>query len=167
MLTLNLELPESWLVEPVMALHDLDNLRLADIHEQVQRLGAGWAVRQHVTRVVCTHVLRFCLCGFPCSTLSTCAQPCKLSRGATSHLAGAPLMLWCVYVLQVAYAEYELDAIMLTGSCTEFAPGKQLPPPKGLELHLGTEQQQHRVSTHHRGREGWGWGLEQGGCTAQ
>lgn len=34
-LTLNLELPESWLVEPVMALHDLDNLRLADIHEQV------------------------------------------------------------------------------------------------------------------------------------
>lgn len=35
MLTLNLELPESWLVEPVMALHDLDNLRLADIQEQV------------------------------------------------------------------------------------------------------------------------------------
>jgi UDP-glucose:glycoprotein glucosyltransferase len=34
-LTLNLELPESWLVEPVMALHDLDNLRLADIPEQV------------------------------------------------------------------------------------------------------------------------------------
>jgi hypothetical protein len=34
-LTLNLELPESWLVEPVMALHDLDNLRLADIQEQV------------------------------------------------------------------------------------------------------------------------------------
>lgn len=36
-LTLNLELPESWLVEPVMALHDLDNLRLADIPEQVRR----------------------------------------------------------------------------------------------------------------------------------
>lgn len=36
-LTLNLELPESWLVEPVMALHDLDNLRLADIQEQVQQ----------------------------------------------------------------------------------------------------------------------------------
>jgi hypothetical protein len=34
-LTLNLELPESWLVEPVMALHDFDNLRLADVHEQV------------------------------------------------------------------------------------------------------------------------------------
>jgi hypothetical protein len=45
----------------------------------------------------------------------------------------------------VAYAEYELDAIMLTGSCTEFAPGKQLPPPKGLELHLGTEQDPHMV----------------------
>lgn len=34
-LTLNLELPESWLVEPVMALHDFDNLRLADVPEQV------------------------------------------------------------------------------------------------------------------------------------
>jgi hypothetical protein len=50
-----------------------------------------------------------------------------------------------VAALQVAYAEYELDAIMLTGSCTEFAPGKQLPPPKGLELHLGTEQEPHMV----------------------
>lgn len=49
-------------------------------------------------------------------------------------------------VLQVAYAEYELDAIMLTGSCSEYAPGKQLPPPKGLELNLGTEQQPHEVS---------------------
>lgn len=47
--------------------------------------------------------------------------------------------------LQVAYAEYELDAIMLTGSCIDHAPGKQLPPPKGLELHLGTEQQPHMV----------------------
>lgn len=47
--------------------------------------------------------------------------------------------------LQVAYAEYELDAIMLTGSCTEYAPGKQLPPPKGLELNLGAEQQPHMV----------------------
>lgn len=40
-LTLNLELPESWLVEPVMALHDLDNLRLADISEQVRVWGWG------------------------------------------------------------------------------------------------------------------------------
>lgn len=52
----------------------------------------------------------------------------------------------CVVCLQVAYAEYELDAIMLTGSCTEYSPGKQLPPPKGLELQLGTEQQPHMVS---------------------
>lgn len=48
-------------------------------------------------------------------------------------------------MLQVAYAEYELDAIMLTGSCSEMSPGKQLPPPKGLELNLGTEQQPHAV----------------------
>jgi UDP-glucose:glycoprotein glucosyltransferase len=51
-----------------------------------------------------------------------------------------------LHVLQVAYAEYELDAIMLTGSCSEISPGKQLPPPKGLELNLGTEQQPHAVS---------------------
>ena len=38
-LTLNLELPEGWLVEPVMALHDLDNLRLADVPEQVGLTG--------------------------------------------------------------------------------------------------------------------------------
>jgi UDP-glucose:glycoprotein glucosyltransferase len=52
-LTLNLETPESWLVEPVMALHDLDNLLLDSIPERV------------------------------------------------------------------AYAEYELEAIMLSGSCLE------------------------------------------------
>lgn len=49
-LTLNLELPESWLVEPVMALHDLDNLRLADIPEQVG----------------------LCVCGACCCTVTHC-----------------------------------------------------------------------------------------------
>eukprot|EP00879_Flechtneria_rotunda_P024541 GHRR01026020.1.p1 GENE.GHRR01026020.1~~GHRR01026020.1.p1 ORF type:complete len:588 (+),score=241.16 GHRR01026020.1:107-1870(+) len=84
-LTLNLELPESWLVEPVMALHDLDNLRLADIPEQV------------------------------------------------------------------AYAEYELEAIMLTGSCNEvdssWGKKSKLPPPRGLQLHLGTNSNPHQVDT--------------------
>eukprot|EP00879_Flechtneria_rotunda_P031210 GHRR01034073.1.p1 GENE.GHRR01034073.1~~GHRR01034073.1.p1 ORF type:complete len:118 (+),score=33.34 GHRR01034073.1:436-789(+) len=83
-LTLNLELPESWLVEPVMALHDLDNLRLADIPEQV------------------------------------------------------------------AYAEYELEAIMLTGSCNEvdssWGKKSKLPPPRGLQLHLGTNSNPHQAS---------------------
>uniref|UniRef100_A0A383VGR8 UDP-glucose:glycoprotein glucosyltransferase n=1 Tax=Tetradesmus obliquus TaxID=3088 RepID=A0A383VGR8_TETOB len=84
-LTLNLELPESWLVEPVMALHDFDNLRLADVHEQV------------------------------------------------------------------AYAEYELEAIMLSGSCSEVGSDAsrkaRLPPPRGLQLHLGTSAQPHQVDT--------------------
>ncbi|WIA20770.1 hypothetical protein OEZ85_005134 [Tetradesmus obliquus] len=84
-LTLNLELPESWLVEPVMALHDFDNLRLADVHEQV------------------------------------------------------------------AYAEYELEAIMLSGSCSEVGSDAsrkaRLPPPRGLQLHLGTPSQPHQVDT--------------------
>ena len=84
-LTLNLELPESWLVEPTMALHDFDNLRLVDVPEQV------------------------------------------------------------------AYAEYELEAIMLTGSCSEVASGGKgglkgkLPPPRGLQLHLGTPEKPHQV----------------------
>lgn len=51
-LTLNLELPESWLVEPVMALHDLDNLRLADIPEQV-RCWAGFCFFGGEGRGVC------------------------------------------------------------------------------------------------------------------
>lgn len=82
-LTLNLELPESWLVEPTMALHDFDNLRLADVPEQV------------------------------------------------------------------AYAEYELEAIMLTGSCSEVGGAgvgrSKLPPPRGLQLHLGTPETPHQV----------------------
>jgi hypothetical protein len=48
-LTLNLELPESWLVEPVMALHDFDNLRLADVHEQVR---AAVSYTQHVASML-------------------------------------------------------------------------------------------------------------------
>jgi hypothetical protein len=51
-LTLNLELPESWLVEPVMALHDLDNLRLADIHQQVQGKGGGEAAPDNKAAVL-------------------------------------------------------------------------------------------------------------------
>lgn len=30
-----MDVPEPWLVEAVKALHDLDNLRLADVHERV------------------------------------------------------------------------------------------------------------------------------------
>lgn len=40
-LTLNLDVPETWLLEPAAALHDLDNLRLEDVPEQV----AGWGGR--------------------------------------------------------------------------------------------------------------------------
>lgn len=55
------------------------------------------------------------------------------------------VVLYTHTITQVAYAEYELDAIMLTGSCTDYSPGKQLPPPKGLQLHLGTQQTPHMV----------------------
>jgi hypothetical protein len=54
--------------------------------------------------------------------------------------------LWCP---QVAYAEYELEAIMLSGSCSEVGSDAfrkaRMPPPRGLQLHLGTPAQPHQV----------------------
>jgi UDP-glucose:glycoprotein glucosyltransferase len=51
--------------------------------------------------------------------------------------------------LQVAYAEYELEAIMLSGSCSEVGSNAfrkaRMPPPRGLQLHLGTPAQPHQV----------------------
>ncbi|KAI8470132.1 MAG: hypothetical protein J3K34DRAFT_469371 [Monoraphidium minutum] len=85
-MTLNLEVPEAWLVEATKAVHDLDNLRLA-------------------TKAV--HDLD------------------------NLRLADVPEA--------VAYAEYELEAVMLTGSCTEaLGQGRRGAPPRGLELQLGT-----------------------------
>ncbi|GIL48985.1 hypothetical protein Vafri_5482 [Volvox africanus] len=80
-LTLNLDAPEAWLVEPAAALYDLDNLRLEDV--------AG----------------------------------------------------------EVAFAEFELDALMLTGSCVDVTASGRMTPPRGLQLHLGTQEQPHRVDT--------------------
>ncbi|GBF95627.1 UDP-glucose:glyco glucosyltransferase [Raphidocelis subcapitata] len=81
-LTLNLEVPEAWMVEATKSVYDLDNLRLADVPEAV------------------------------------------------------------------AYAEYELEALMLTGSCTEALPGgRRGAPPRGLELRLGTKAEPRRVDT--------------------
>lgn len=80
-LTLQMDVPEAWLVEPAMALHDLDNLKLIDVPESV------------------------------------------------------------------AYAEFELEAIMLTGACSDKTDSARGAPPRGLQLHLGTLQQPHVVDT--------------------
>ncbi|GLI71786.1 hypothetical protein VaNZ11_017131 [Volvox africanus] len=80
-LTLNLDAPEAWLVEPAAALYDLDNLRLEDV--------AG----------------------------------------------------------EVAFAEFELDALMLTGSCVDVTASGRMTPPRGLQLHLGTQEHPHLVDT--------------------
>ncbi|KAG2424815.1 hypothetical protein HXX76_014236 [Chlamydomonas incerta] len=80
-LTLNMEAPESWLLEPAAAAHDLDNLRLEDV------------------------------------------------PGET------------------AYAEFELDSLMLTGSCVDVTASGRLTPPRGLQLHLGTPAAPHLVDT--------------------
>mmetsp|Transcript_15299 Transcript_15299/g.41363 ORF Transcript_15299/g.41363 Transcript_15299/m.41363 type:complete len:1550 (+) Transcript_15299:445-5094(+) len=77
-LTLNMDVPEAWLVEATQAAHDVDNMRLADIEGSI------------------------------------------------------------------AYTEYELDALMLTGSCVDVTQGStRMTPPRGLQLHLGTFAEPH------------------------
>ncbi|XP_010523682.1 PREDICTED: UDP-glucose:glycoprotein glucosyltransferase isoform X2 [Tarenaya hassleriana] len=77
-LTMNLDVPEPWLVEPVIAIHDLDNILLENMGE------------------------------------STTLQ-----------------------------AVFELDALVLTGHCSE----KDHEPPRGLQLILGTKSRPHLVDT--------------------
>ncbi|XP_009780014.1 UDP-glucose:glycoprotein glucosyltransferase isoform X1 [Nicotiana sylvestris] len=77
-LTMNLDVPEPWLVEPVVAIHDLDNILLENLGE--------------------TRTLQ---------------------------------------------AVYELEALVLTGHCSE----KDHEPPRGLQLILGTKSTPHLVDT--------------------
>ncbi|KAL3134029.1 hypothetical protein ABBQ32_008463 [Trebouxia sp. C0010 RCD-2024] len=82
-LTLNFDAPEMWLVEPVVAEHDLDNLKL-------EQLGDA-------------------------STLS---------------------------------AEFELEALMLTGRCIDrHSRRRDLVYPRGVQLHLGSPKQPHLQDT--------------------
>lgn len=77
-LTMNLDVPEPWLVEPVIAVHDLDNILLENLGE--------------------TRTLQ---------------------------------------------AVFELEALVLTGHCSE----KDHEPPRGLQLILGTKRAPHLVDT--------------------
>ncbi|KAH9330329.1 hypothetical protein KI387_002437, partial [Taxus chinensis] len=77
-LTMNLDVPEPWLVEPVIAIHDLDNIVLENLGDA-----------------------------------------------------------------RTLQAVFELEAIVLTGHCSE----KDHDPPRGLQLLLGTKQKQHMVDT--------------------
>lgn len=77
-LTMNLDVPEPWLVEPTIAIHDLDNILLENLGD--------------------------------ISTLQ---------------------------------AVFELEALLLTGHCSE----KDHEPPRGLQLILGTKQMPHLVDT--------------------
>nr|DAD24321.1 TPA_asm: hypothetical protein HUJ06_025785 [Nelumbo nucifera] len=77
-LTMNLDVPEPWLVEPIIAVHDLDNILLENLGE--------------------TRTLQ---------------------------------------------AVYELEALILTGHCSE----KDHDPPRGLQLILGTKNRPHLVDT--------------------
>ncbi|XP_017970879.1 PREDICTED: UDP-glucose:glycoprotein glucosyltransferase isoform X1 [Theobroma cacao] len=77
-LTMNLDVPEPWLVEPIIAVHDLDNILLENLGE--------------------TRTLQ---------------------------------------------AVFELEALVLTGHCTE----KDRDPPRGLQLILGTKNTPHLVDT--------------------
>lgn len=77
-LTMNLDVPESWLIEPVIAIHDLDNILLENL-------------------------------------------------GDTRTLQ----------------AVFELEALILTGHCSE----KDHDPPRGLQMILGTKKNPHLVDT--------------------
>ncbi|KAL7002014.1 hypothetical protein U1Q18_003164 [Sarracenia purpurea var. burkii] len=77
-LTMNLDVPEPWLVEPVIAVHDLDNILLENLGEQ-----------------------------------------------------------------RTLQAVFELEALVLTGHCSE----KDHDPPRGLQLILGTKSTPHFVDT--------------------
>ncbi|KAK7247307.1 hypothetical protein RIF29_42188 [Crotalaria pallida] len=77
-LTMNLDVPEPWLVEPVMAFHDLDNILLENLGDS-----------------------------------------------------------------RTLQAVFELEALVLTGHCSE----KDHDPPRGLQLILGTKSKPHLVDT--------------------
>ncbi|WOL04288.1 UDP-glucose:glycoprotein glucosyltransferase [Canna indica] len=77
-LTMNLDVPEPWLVEPVVAIHDLDNILLENLGD-----------------------------------------------------------------LRTLQAVFELEALILTGHCSE----KDHDPPRGLQLILGTRRVPHLVDT--------------------
>ncbi|KAF3444470.1 hypothetical protein FNV43_RR14162 [Rhamnella rubrinervis] len=77
-LTMNLDVPEPWLVEPIIAVHDLDNILLENIGDT-----------------------------------------------------------------QTLQAVFELEALVLTGHCSE----KDHDPPRGLQLILGTKSTPHLVDT--------------------
>uniref|UniRef100_A0A0D6QYA4 Glucosyltransferase 24 catalytic domain-containing protein n=1 Tax=Araucaria cunninghamii TaxID=56994 RepID=A0A0D6QYA4_ARACU len=77
-LTMNLDVPEPWLVEPVIAIHDLDNIVLENLEDA-----------------------------------------------------------------RTLQAVFELEALVLTGHCSE----KDHEPPRGLQLLLGTKQKPHMVDT--------------------
>ncbi|XP_039137617.1 UDP-glucose:glycoprotein glucosyltransferase [Dioscorea cayenensis subsp. rotundata] len=77
-LTMNLDVPEPWLVEPVIAIHDVDNILLENIGE-----------------------------------------------------------------MRTLQAVFELEALLLTGHCSE----KDHEPPRGLQLILGTKRMPHVVDT--------------------
>ncbi|XP_072958522.1 UDP-glucose:glycoprotein glucosyltransferase [Typha angustifolia] len=77
-LTMNLDVPEPWLVEPVVAIHDLDNMLLENLGDE-----------------------------------------------------------------RTLQAVFELEALLLTGHCSE----KDHDPPRGLQFILGTKQRPHLVDT--------------------
>mmetsp|Transcript_11957 Transcript_11957/g.33653 ORF Transcript_11957/g.33653 Transcript_11957/m.33653 type:complete len:1727 (-) Transcript_11957:508-5688(-) len=83
-LTLNVHSPEAWLVEPVRALYDTDNLLLADLPEGESTV----------------------------------------------------------------YVDYELEALMITGSCIDIsATTREQMTPRGVQLHLGNALHPHVVDT--------------------
>ena len=78
-LTMNMDVPERWLVEPVLAAHDLDNLRLESLPEGVSTVQVGFELEALVVTGSCMNQ------GSP--RISTCAP----ATGCTEPKPRTPL----------------------------------------------------------------------------
>ena len=85
-LTLNMNVPEAWLVEPVKAELDLDNLRLADLGGK-RRMTAEFELESLILSGSCTDVAATSRAQVSCCEvfLLVCHSTGKMSSGDTSH----------------------------------------------------------------------------------
>ena len=85
-LTLNMDVPEAWLVEPVKAELDLDNLRLADLGGK-RTMTAEFELESLILSGSCTDVAATSRAQVSCckNLLHVCHSTGRLSSGETSH----------------------------------------------------------------------------------
>jgi hypothetical protein len=87
-LTLNMDVPEAWLVEPVKAELDLDNLRLADLGGK-RTMTANFELESLILSGSCTDVAATSRAQVNCCVipLDVCCSTRKVSPEDASHAA--------------------------------------------------------------------------------